>query len=71
VTANRKNKTRWKSLDRFENDPRVVEIWIEHEDEGIWMLLADGYKTHMGTQTLRRDNVTELLRSMWMIRKQG
>jgi len=40
-----KNKTKFKSLDRYESDPRVREIWAEEENDGpdIWVSLAHGW----------------------------
>lgn len=37
-----KNKTRFRSLDKFNEDPRVREIFDEGED-GIWMWVAPGF----------------------------
>ena len=37
-----KNQTRFKSLDKLCEDPRVVEIWDEGED-GLWLSLAEGW----------------------------
>ena len=42
-----KNQTRYKSLNRFENDPRIISIWSEEEsDEGLWADLANGYNSN-------------------------
>ena len=37
-----KNKTRFKSLDIVNNDPRVTEVFDEGED-GIWLWLNTGW----------------------------
>lgn len=38
-----KNGTDYKSLDRVAADPRVVRIWDEGREDGIWVELAPGY----------------------------
>ena len=53
------NKTRFRSLDRMAQDPRVVEIWDEDAD-GIWAQLAPGYNFD-GSSCLHEWTVRDLL----------
>lgn len=41
-----KNKTKFRWFNRFENDPRVLEIWDEGED-GLWASYRDDIKSPM------------------------
>jgi len=44
VLTDMKNKTKYKSLNRYENDPRIVSIWSEEDTgDGLWADLAHGY----------------------------
>jgi subtilisin-like proprotein convertase family protein len=64
---NKKNKTRYRSLNKIASDSRVVEIWEEDVD-GIWVLLANGYN-YDGTSVVHEWTVKNVLQSFKLVEK--
>lgn len=61
VLADMKNKTKYKSLNRYENDCRVVSIYSEEDsDDGLWADLAKGYVLD-GCTSVHAWSVTRLM----------
>jgi len=56
-----KNGTKWKSLNKLAEDPRITDIWDEDED-GIWASLAPGYNND-GCSCIHEWSVKDLLRA--------
>lgn len=54
-----KNKTRFKSLNKIAQDPRVEEIWDEGSD-GIWIALQKGFAWE-GVHCVHEWSVKDLL----------
>jgi hypothetical protein len=55
------NKTRYKSLDKLAQDPRIVEIWSEQDSgDGLWAQLAPGYNWE-GSSCLHEYNCRDLI----------
>jgi len=69
-----KNKTKYKSLNRYENDPRIVSIWSEEDTgDGLWADLAHGYvweDVWEGCTTVHAWSVTRLMNDIRRV-KQG
>jgi len=65
-----KNKTKYKSLNRYENDPRIISIYSEEDsDDGLWADLAHGYVWEHST-TVHAWSVTRLMDEIRRV-KQG
>jgi hypothetical protein len=65
-----KNKTKYKSLDRYAYDCRVVSIYSEEDsDDGLWADLATGYVID-GCTFVHAWSVTRLINDIKRV-KQG
>ena len=65
-----KNKTKFKSLNCYEGDPRVVEIWSEEENDGfdIWVSLAHGWNWN-GCSAVHERNCKAIHGAMRSVKK--
>jgi hypothetical protein len=57
-----KNKTRYKTLNKLAEDPRIEEIWDEGRD-GLWASLAPGYNWD-GSSSIHESTAGELIEAM-------
>jgi hypothetical protein len=67
-----RNKTGIASLDKLAADPRIIEVWSERDSgDGLWALLAPGYRFDGEVRTLHEPTARELVAALRFVQWMG